>query len=386
MKHLASFPGAGARALLESAPPGAGRGRSVGEDHNMAGLRRQVLVVARDVAAPSEPATFHGMYGRTPVMRELFRRITRVAAADVPVLICGEGGTGKTMAARAIHLESERRHHSFVAIRGSSLTTEPAETAPGDSTLATAWSAAEGGTLFLDELGDLPPAAQTRLLRLLDQRDSVASAPDGSVPASPRLLAASSRPLEDMVTDGQVREDLFYRLRVVSLTPPPLRDRVADLPVLIAHFLAAAAARHGLPLRRIDEDAFALLLQHDWPGNVRELRHVIEGALVLADGAYIAPRDLPAALTTRADATITTSVVSAQAEDLSFVEARERAMCAFDRAFLGAALARNGGNVARTARALGLHRQSLQKLIARRALRGDSDLPDHRAQGNGWHS
>jgi len=352
----------------------------VGDDDGLSVLRRQTLVVPRDGTGSTEPTAFHGMYGRSPVMRDLFRRIVRVAGVDVPVLICGEGGTGKTMAARAIHASSERRERPFIVIRGPSWTAEPMETPPHDSALVTAWSAAEGGTLFLDELGDLPAAAQTRLLRLLEQREGSTSGAARHV----RLLAASSRSLEELVSDGQLREDLFYRLRVVSLSVPSLRERAADLPLLIGHFLAVAAARHRLPLRRVDDAAYALLLQHDWPGNVRELRHVIEGALVLAEGTHITLRDLPAALTTRADATITTSVVTAQEADLSFVEARERAMCAFDRAFLGAALARHGGNVARTARALGLHRQSLQKLINRRALRADSDDQTPRTPGTRW--
>lgn len=382
MKHLAVFPGAAGqrpRTHLGAGPATAGRSLGVSDDDGLSVLRRQTMVVPRDGAGSTEPVAFHGMYGRAPVMRDLFRRIVRVAGVDVPVLICGEGGTGKTMAARAIHASSERRDRPFIVIRGPSWTAEPVETPSRDSALATAWSAAEGGTLFLDELGDLPAAAQTRLLRLLEQREGSASSS-----RQVRLLAASSRSLEDLVTDGQLREDLFYRLRVVSLSVPSLRERAADLPLLNTHFLAVAAARHRLPVRRLDDAAYALLLQHDWPGNVRELRHVIEGALVLSEGTHITLRDLPAALTTRADATITTSVVAAQEADLSFVEARERAMCAFDRAFLGAALARHGGNVARTARALGLHRQSLQKLINRRALRADSDDQTTRTQGTRW--
>jgi DNA-binding NtrC family response regulator len=337
------------------------------------------MVHDRDDRAPTsagtESAGFHGLYGTSPVMRELARRIARVARTDVSVLVSGESGTGKAMVARALHEESARRHQPFLALACSSLSAEQLDAEVGPGAVSGTNLLADGGTLFLDELTDLTAAAQAAALRLLERCEAERAVHGAQAPV--RVVASSHSTLEELVAAGRFREDLFYRLRVVTLTIPPLRERVGDIPLLAAHFLSVFAARHGVPVRRLDDATFALLHQHHWPGNVRELRNVIEGALVLADGASISPRDLPASLTTRADATITTSVLNGQVGALSFVEARERAMREFDRAFLGAALARHDGNVARTARALGLHRQSLQKLIARRALRAESDAGYH---------
>jgi DNA-binding NtrC family response regulator len=326
-------------------------------------------------SAGTESAGFHGMYGHAPVMRELARRIVRVARTDVSVLVSGESGTGKAMVARALHEESARRQQPFRSLTCSSLSAEQLDAEVGSGVRSGANVLGAGGTLFLDELTDLTAAAQAAALRLLERCEADRAANASQAPI--RVIASSHSTLEELVAAGRFREDLFYRLRVVTLTVPPLRERVGDIPLLAAHFLSLFAARHRVPVRRLDDATFALLHQHQWPGNVRELRNVIEGASVLAEGTSISPRDLPASLTTSADATITTSVLNGQNDALSFVEARERAMREFDRAFLGAALARHDGNVARTARALGLHRQSLQKLIARRALRAEGDAGYH---------
>jgi DNA-binding NtrC family response regulator len=189
-----------------------------------------------------------------------------------------------------------------------------------------------------------------------------------------RVIAATNRPLDAMVADGRFREDLLYRLKVISLALPPLRDRPTDIPLLASHFLRVVSARHALPVRALSAEARALLVAYDWPGNVRELRNVIEGALVMCDGGEIDVCDLPAILTHRTlsmtrSPSLLEPLTIERVGDVPFVEARERALRDFDRAFLGAALARHGGNIARTARALGLHRQSLQKLLARRDLR-----------------
>jgi DNA-binding NtrC family response regulator len=223
--------------------------------------------------------------------------------------------------------------------------------------------------------------AQARLVRALEQRDARAARPtDGEMDV--RVIAATSRPLPALVAEGRFREDLLYRLKVVELALPPLRARREDIPLLCAQFVQQPGAWAGAPERPVSEAAMARLLAHNWAGNVRELRNVIEGALVLSDGATIRATDLPADLPEYgASASVAAGesaaaplieTLSARADaigSLTFVEAREWALREFDRAFLGAALARHDGNVARTARALGLHRQSLQKLLARRAVR-----------------
>ncbi len=358
----------------------------VDRDDVIAFLRRadamSAVRVATTTEAVAEVHQFRGMYGTTPVMREVFRMISRVGRTDVTVLVGGESGTGKELVARALHDESGRRHKPFIALNCSALPSELVESelfghTRGAFTGAVKdrgglFEAAHGGTLFLDEIGDLGPLAQAKVLRALESGDVMRVGGTKTTHVDVRVIAATNRPLDDMVADGRFREDLLYRLKVISLVLPPLRDRLADIPLLSSQFLRVFAERHGLPARRLSDEASVLLQNHDWPGNVRELRNVIEGALVMADGVEICPCDLPSTLTAQRS-----TVVSYKAEplsDLPFVEARERALREFDRAFLGAALERNGGNIARTARALGLHRQSLQKLLARRDLRMPAEM------------
>jgi DNA-binding NtrC family response regulator len=349
--------------------------------------RAESAQTVRDFAATpvisesNQTTEYRGMYGTTPVMRDVFRMIARVGRTDVTTLVTGESGTGKELVARALHEESGRRNKPFVALNCSALPSELVESelfghTRGAFTGAVKdrgglFEAAHGGTLFLDEIGDLGPLAQAKVLRALENGEVMRVGGTKSTRVDVRVIAATNRPLDEMVVDGRFREDLLYRLKVISLALPPLRDRKMDIPLLAGHFLHVFADRHNLPARHINEDARDILMQYDWPGNVRELRNVIEGALVMCDGAEIAPCDLPASLTQQrgtAAVTMPMSIIE-QSADLPFVEARERALREFDRAFLSAALARNGGNIARTARALGLHRQSLQKLLARRDLR-----------------
>ena len=230
------------------------------------------------------------------------------------------------------------------------------------------FESANGGTVLLEEIGDLSAVSQARLLWLLEHHEIVRVGGVATA-VNVRVLATSHRVLDRLVSDGKFRDDLLYRLRVVTLHLPPLRDRAGDLSPLIEHFVHTLSAQHGLPVRGFDHLATALLQRHTWPGNVRELRNVIESALLLADGSTVTVRELPRALNTRLDPSIQTAMSIVSGADLTFVEARERALREFDRAFLRAALDRHGGNVARTARALGLHRQSLQKLLVRRELR-----------------
>ncbi|MES2522500.1 MAG: sigma-54 dependent transcriptional regulator [Gemmatimonadota bacterium] len=335
-------------------------------------------------SSPDAPTQdFRGMYGATQVMRDTFKMISRVGRTDVTVLVTGESGTGKELVARALHEESGRRNKPFIALNCSALPSELVESelfghTRGAFTGAVKdrgglFEAANGGTLFLDEIGDLGPLAQAKVLRALENGEVMRVGGTRSTRVDVRVIAATNRPLDDMILDGRFREDLLYRLKVITLHLPPLRERREDVPLLANYFLQVFADRHNLPARKIDDEAKQVLLEHDWPGNVRELRNVIEGALVMADGPEIAVCDLPAAVTQRREPIGVPAMMLEQTADLPFVEARERALREFDRAFLSAALARNGGNIARTARALGLHRQSLQKLLARRDLRQAGD-------------
>jgi DNA-binding NtrC family response regulator len=358
----------------------------VQRDDVIAFLRRADAMTTLRVETTPEPdaevSEFRGMYGSTTVMRDVFKMISRVGRTDVTVLVGGESGTGKELVAHALHDESARRHKPFIALNCSALPSELVESelfghTRGAFTGAVKdrgglFEAAHGGTLFLDEIGDLGPLAQAKVLRALESGEVMRVGGTKTTRVDVRVIAATNRPLDEMVADGRFREDLLYRLKVISLALPPLRDRKSDVPLLSGHFLHVFAERHGLPARRISDEASEILLNYDWPGNVRELRNVIEGALVMADGVEICPCDLPASLMSQRP--MRAMSIMEQSADLPFVEARERALREFDRAFLGAALARNGGNIARTARALGLHRQSLQKLLARRDLRQPAEM------------
>jgi DNA-binding NtrC family response regulator len=300
-----------------------------------------------------------GLHGDSDAMRDVRRTLALVARTDLTVLITGESGTGKSLAARAVHDASARRNRPFVVLDCANL--------PHDVTAAIA--SAEGGTVLFEEIADLSPQAQTDLLLALTHAET-ARALDPTVAAgAARLVATSHRALELMMAHGRMREDLLYRLRVVTVSLPALREHVADIPMMMDQFLLAFASRHAVAARTVDAAAIGVLVQYSWPGNVRELRNAIESALVNANEFNVSPRHLPADLWRHTAARDHPVLSAMEASTTLFVEAREQALREFDRAFLGAALAKHGGNVAQTARALGLHRQSLQKLLVRRAIR-----------------
>jgi DNA-binding NtrC family response regulator len=315
---------------------------------------------------------YRGMIGGSEAMREVYALIERAGSTDVNVLITGESGTGKELAARALHEESRRRSRPFVALNCSALPGELVESAlfghvrgaftGADRDREGLFEAAHGGTLFLDEVGDLAPAAQAKLLRALEAREITRVGATRALPVDVRVVAATNRPLEELVADGGFRTDLLYRLQVVTLRMPPLRERRADILPLAVHYAAEFAARHGREVRAFDDEARQALLAHDWPGNVRELRNAIERAVVLVRSDTITRNDLPPTLV---GPHATLRPAEAATAGLSYAEAREHALRAFERDFIAAALERHGGNVSRTAEALGMHRQSLQKVMRR---------------------
>jgi two-component system, NtrC family, response regulator HydG len=313
-----------------------------------------------------------GIIADAPAMRDALRIVERAAATDVTVLVTGESGTGKEVVAQVLHDRSRRAAGPFVALNCSALPAELVESelfghvrgafTGADRDREGRFAAAGGGTLFLDEIGDLAPAAQAKLLRALEERSVTPLGSNRAVNVDARIVAATNRPLEALVREGGFREDLLFRLSVVQIQLPPLRERRGDIAALATHFIAHFAERHGRSPLPLGEGARRALLAHDWPGNVRELRNVIERAVVLAEGDAIEAADLPASVSTG-----NTPIRPADAAlaELTWAEARARTLESFERLFLTAALERNGGNVSATARALGLHRQSLQKMLRR---------------------
>ena len=335
--------------------------------HELLAVRTENARLRNELAA-----SYDEMIGSAPSMREVYRVIERAAPTDATVLITGESGTGKELAARALHNHSRRSKASFIAVNCSALPGELIESelfghvkgafTGADRDKTGLFEAAEGGTLLLDEVGELHLAAQAKLLRALEERTVTPVGATAPRKIDVRVVAATHRSLEDMVRDGGFREDLLYRLKVITLSMPPLRERREDIIPLVAHLISSLAQRHGRPALELSGGARSAILAYSWPGNVRELRNALERALVLADGDRLEVGDLPPHVAANAAALRPAEAVVA---DVPFTEARERAADAFDRAYLTAALEKHGGNVSATARFLGMHRQSLQKMMKR---------------------
>jgi DNA-binding NtrC family response regulator len=307
------------------------------------------------------------LLGKSEALREVQKQIGRAAMSDSTVLITGETGTGKEVAARVLHDVSKRKDGPFVAINCAAIPDELLESElfghiKGAFTGAVSerpgrFVQANRGTLFLDEIGDLPLAMQAKLLRAIQERVVTPLGSDKTVTIDVRIVAATHRELAQEVAEQTFREDLFYRLNVIPVLLPPLRDRRADIVPLATHFLALTAANGG-PSRMLNSSAEARLLQHAWPGNVRELRNAMERAAVLARGAQITDDDL--AFLAAPARSLAASDVSAALLDLPLPEAIER----LERASIERALTMSDGNRAEAARKLGISRQSLYTKLA----------------------
>ena len=250
--------------------------------------------------------TIEGMIGRSAAMVEVFDTIKQVAPSKATVLIQGESGTGKELAAHAIHHLSPRANEKFVAVHCAALTPEllaselfghekGAFTGAFERRIGR-FEQAKGGTLFLDEIGEIDAATQVKILRVLGERTFERVGGSQTIQADVRLVAATNKDLAKLVAEGKFRDDLFFRLHVVPLTMPPLRDRRVDIPLLAAAFLRDSAAENGKPFRELSQEAMTSIIDCDWPGNVRELRTAIEHGVVMSTSEIIGPRDLPASV------------------------------------------------------------------------------------------
>jgi two-component system nitrogen regulation response regulator GlnG len=248
------------------------------------------------------PAEMEDMIGTSPLMEGLFKAMGRVAASDATVLVLGESGTGKELVARAIHRFSNRASGPFVAVNASAIPGELLESVlfgheKGAFTGATdtrkgKFELAAGGTLFLDEIGDMPANLQAKILRVLENREFERVGGQRSLTSDVRVISATHRELWEAVKEGDFREDLYYRLNVVSLRIPPLRERREDIPILVEHFLKVFAEEDGSEPKILSEGAMAVLIKHVWPGNVRELLNTLKRASVLATDRVIHTSDL----------------------------------------------------------------------------------------------
>jgi two-component system nitrogen regulation response regulator NtrX len=328
-------------------------------------LQEENARLKQSIEAPFE------IVGKTPVMRALMEKVEKVAATPARVLITGENGTGKELVARALHRMSPRASKPFVevncaAIPGELIESELFGHMKGSFTGAISdragkFEQANKGTLFLDEIGDMSLAAQAKVLRVL--QDNVITRIGGAKPISVdvRVIAATNKTLENEIGAGKFREDLYYRLNVVPIHVPPIRERREDIPMLAQYFAATLSAREGIPPRTLTQDALERLTSLDWPGNVRELRNTVERLLILAPDAQISAHDIDRLAGQRAldDAGLATLT-----QCRTFEEFKDAA----ERAFLLNKLREFDWNVSETARAVEMPRSNLYKKIERYSL------------------
>jgi DNA-binding NtrC family response regulator len=244
-----------------------------------------------------------GLIGESEAIREVLVKIEQFAPVTSTVLVEGESGTGKELVARAIHKLSPRRNRPFIAVNVGALPDTLLEselfghekgafTGAAERRLGR-FELADGGTLFLDEIGEIPPATQVKLLRVLEEREVTRVGGTGSFKVDVRVVTATNRPLREHVDEGRFRADLFYRLNVLRVYLPPLRERKSDIPILVRRFVTELSRQHDRPFHGISAEALQLLVDYPWPGNVRELRNLIESMVVLAPGHEIGPEDIP---------------------------------------------------------------------------------------------
>ena len=319
---------------------------------------------------------FGQMIGRTAEMRRTFEMAERVAATDSTVLILGESGTGKDLLAQEIHARSPRAQRPFVAVNCAALPetlieselfgyergafTGAAQQKKGKFELAS------GGTLFLDEIGDMNPVTQAKVLRALENRTIERLGGTQSIPVDVRVISATHRNLPEEIRAGKFREDLFYRLRVVTIGLPPLRAHKDDLPVLVETFLQMHGTHMGRAAR-LSREAMTAIERYDWPGNVRELKNALERSLVLVRGEEIGVADLPEEVA-RGEAIVRKAAGNGYDSGLGEKDFRE-AKRKFEVAYLTKQLVEHRWNVSRTAATIGLHRQSLQEKLRELGIR-----------------
>lgn len=317
---------------------------------------------------------YEGLIGRSRKMQEIYNTIESIAPTTSTILILGESGTGKELIARAIHTRSNRADKPFVVINCAAIPIHLLESElfghkKGAFTGAVAdkkglFEEADGGTIFLDEIGEVPPSIQVKLLRVLQEGELRPVGDNVVMKVDVRLVAATNRDLMADVKEGRFREDLYYRLNVIGVDLPPLRDRIEDIPLLSYHFLRKYTERMKKKIERISVDALQALQNYSWVGNIRELENVIERAVALSNGESIGVQDLPPKILGE------TFYMSSKESEMSFTqfpyrEAKDRALAAFNRAYIVAILKEVAGNISFASERAKLDRSNFKKLMRR---------------------
>ncbi|RPJ62798.1 MAG: sigma-54-dependent Fis family transcriptional regulator, partial [Acidobacteria bacterium] len=310
---------------------------------------------------------FRDLISKSPAMQAVFDLARTAARSNSTILVLGESGTGKELLARAVHAESPRNHAPFVAVSCAALTETLLESElfgheKGAFTGAAVrrkgkFEMAQGGTLFLDEIGDISSKLQLDLLRVLEDRHFSRVGGNESIPVDVRIIAATNRDLPKAVADGSFREDLYYRLNVIPVHLPPLRERLEDLPLLVEHFLEQLGAEMNRRVDEVSTEAMALLMSHTWPGNVRELRNVLERAVVVASGQVIEAADLGLR---RSAGDALDPGATASLDDV-------------EKHHIARVLQDSGGNISLAARTLGIDRATLYNKMRKYQLRKDGE-------------
>jgi DNA-binding NtrC family response regulator len=338
--------------------------------------RRRLLEENRRLREPLAPRVgFDKIVGKSSQMLAVFDLVQKAARSEANILIQGESGTGKELIARAIHANSPRAAEVFVPVDCASLPDTLLESelfghergsfTGADRTKPGMIEVADKGTLFLDEIGELPLSLQSKLLRALQERQIRRVGGTKFLSVDVRLVSATNREASQLVQKGQFREDLFYRINVITIVLPPLRERQGDVAVLAHHFLRQYGRNREHALEGIEPEALALLEAYSWPGNVRELQNVIERACALADGPLVRPRDLPDHVRGRGR-----PAPAVPGKDLPLREAREAWLRTFAQEYLGDLLHRHGGNISQAAKTAGIDRKTLHRLLAKHGIRG----------------
>jgi two-component system, NtrC family, response regulator AtoC len=336
----------------------------VGKLTSQQSLRRENVLLRKALKRQFE---FKDLVSKSPRMEAVFELARTAAKSNSTVLILGESGTGKELLARAIHAESPRRDGPFVGVSCAALTETLLEselfghekgafTGAGSSARGK-FEIAAGGTLFLDEIGDISPKLQMDLLRVLEAREFRRVGGSQVIKTDVRIIAATNRDLKKLVESGSFREDLYYRLKVIPVTLPPLRERKEDIPLLAEYLLGQFRSEMRKPLEGVSAEALEVLMAYDWPGNVRELRNVLERGAVLAKGSILTPMELELTLPTPPGATAPTEPVNSLRDA--------------ERRHVVGVLKQHKWNISRSARTLGIDRVTLYNKIKRYQIRED---------------
>jgi len=343
----------------------------------------------QNVHGPTAAGEKPPLVGESAAIRQTYEIVAKVAESPSTVLITGESGTGKELIARELHRGSSRRDKPLIKVNCAAIPKDLVESElfgyeKGAFTGAVGskpgrFELADGGTLFLDEIGEVPVEMQVKLLRALQESEFERVGGIKTIHVDVRLITATNRDLKALIADGRFREDLYYRLAVVPISLPPLRDRKEDIPLLVTHFIGKYNQRLGKRVDRVDDDAMQMLLSYGWPGNIRELENLMERSVLFAEGPVILGSSLPDALRERvAGPTVPIAAIGplgaiAAPSGASMKEIVRHAQAELEKELISRALGETAGNVTRAAKRLQISRKSLQVKMKELGLRGDEE-------------